>query len=114
MVLSLCAAIGLHWAALQSIAWAGMLVNYARSGSIASAIEMTFDGKHPCPLCNAIAKARQGGKKPDLQLGSKIDMDHERQAELLIPPLFDFSWPVLDSSGSAFSPEPIVPPPRAA
>jgi hypothetical protein len=114
MVLSLCTAIGLHWAALQSIAWVGMLCSYARAGSITSAVEKTFDGKHPCPLCNAIAKAQQGGKKPEMQLGSKIDMDHARQAELLIPPVFDFSWPVLRANGTAFAPEPSVPPPRAA
>lgn len=114
MVLSLCAAIGLHWAALQSIAWVGMLFDYARSGSIVSAIEMTFDGKHPCPLCNAISKGQQSGKKPEYQLGGKIDMDHALQEALLIPPVYDFSWPVSASGSQAFSPEPIVPPPRAA
>src|SRR5579862_7775337 len=41
MVLSLCAALGLHWAALQSVAWVGMLVSYSRSGSVASAIANT-------------------------------------------------------------------------
>jgi hypothetical protein len=115
MVLSLCGAVGLHWAALQSIAWAGMLLNYSRGGSVTSAIEKTFDGRHPCPLCNAINKAQQeGGKKPELQLTAKIDMDLPRQAALLIPPLFDFSWPVFAPAGCGFSPEPSVPPPRAA
>jgi len=114
MVLSLCAAIGMHWAALQSIAWAGMLLNYSRSGSMASAIEKTFDGKHPCPLCNAIHKGEEGGKRQEFQAGGKIDMDYRRQAELLIPPMHDFSWPALAPAGSEFSVEPSVPPPRAA
>jgi len=114
MVVSLCAAIGLHWAALQSIAWVGMLIHYSQSGSVATAVEMTFDGRHPCPLCNAIHKAEQTGKKQDVQLGSKIDMDCPRQAELLIPPLHDFSWPAFSPDGCGFSPEPGVPPPRAA
>jgi len=114
MVLSLCAALGLHWAALQSVAWMGMLVAYSQSGSVASAVEKTFDGRHPCPLCKAIGKAEQGGKKQDFQLGRKIDMDCLRQGALLIPPIQDFSWPAIAADGSGFSPEPGVPPPRAA
>ena len=114
MVLSLCAAVGLHWAALQTVAWAGMLISYSQSGSMASAFEKTFDGNHPCPLCNAISKGQQSGKKQDIQLGSRIDMDYPCQAALLIPPLHDFSWPAFAPEGSACSPEPAVPPPRAA
>ena len=114
MVLSLCAAIGLHWAALQSIAWAGMLIDYSRTASVSTAFEQTFDGRHPCPLCNAIHKAQQGGKKQDIQLGGKIDMDSCREVTTLIPPEQIFSWPAFMPEGSGFSPEPSVPPPRAA
>ena len=113
MVLSLCAAVGLHWAALQSIAWAGMLLDYSRSGSVASAFEKTFDGQHPCPLCNAIHKAQQGRNKQEFQLSAKIDMDYPPQRALLIPPMRDFSWLAFAPAGSGFSPEPSVPPPRA-
>ena len=114
MVLSLCAAIGLHWAALQSVAWVGMLVSYSHSGSVASAFEKTFDGRHPCPLCKAISKGEQGGKKQDFQLGGRMDMDYRRQAALLVPPMRDFAWPAFATKDSGFSPEPSVPPPRAA
>ncbi len=114
MVLSLCAAIGLHWAALQSIAWVGMLISYSHSASVATAVSETFDGQHPCPLCNAIHKAQQGGKKQEVQLGSKIDMDHPREAALLVPPFNDFSWPAFAPAGLGFAQEPTVPPPRAA
>ena len=114
MVLSLCAAVGLHWAALQSIAWAGMLLNYSRSGSVASAIVKTFDGRHPCPLCKAIGKGEQGAKKQDFQPGAKMDMDYRRVAALLIPPMQDFSWPAFAPESSGFSPEPSVPPPRSS
>jgi hypothetical protein len=106
-------AIGLHWAALQSIAWVGMLITYSHSGSVASAFEKTFDGNHPCPLCNAISKGQQSGKKPDIQLGSKIDMDYPRQAAMPIPPLRAFSWPAFAPEGSPAGTEPIVPPPRS-
>jgi hypothetical protein len=114
MVLSLCAAIGLHWAALQSIAWVGMLISYSHSASVATAVAETFDGEHPCPLCKAIHKAEQTGKKQDIQLGGKIDMDYPREAALLIPPLHDFSWPAFSPAGSGFAREPSVPPPRVA
>jgi hypothetical protein len=114
MVLSLCAAIGLHWVALQSVAWAGMLLSYSHSGSMTSAIEKTFDGRHPCPLCNAIQKGEQSGKKQEFQISGKIDMDFQTQAVLLIPPVQDFSWPAFATEGPGFSPEPSVPPPKAA
>jgi len=114
MVLSLCGAVGLHCAALQSIAWVGMLISYSQSNSVAVAVSETFDGKHPCPLCNAIHKAEQGGKKQDVQLGGKIDMDYPREAELLKPRVRDFSWPAFAPEGSGFSAEPSVPPPRVA
>jgi hypothetical protein len=114
MIMSLCTAVGLHWAVLQSIAWAGMLINYSHAGSVVSAVENTFDGQHPCPLCNAIKKGQQSGKKPDFQIGGKIDIDYPPQTALLIPPLHDFSWPAFTPEGSGFSPEPSVPPPRAA
>ena len=114
MVLSLCAAIGLHWAALQSVAWVGMLISYSQSGSVASAIEKTFDGSHPCPLCQAIKKGEQGGKKQEFQLGRKIDMDRLHEEALLVPPMRDFAWPVFVAKGSGFCREPGVPPPRAA
>jgi hypothetical protein len=113
MVVSLCVALGLHWCALQSVAWVGMLIDYSRSGSVASAIEKTFDGRHPCPLCRAISKGEQSGKKQDLQFGGKIVMDCVKRAGTLIPPLRDFAWPSLLKEGSGFSPEPSVPPPRA-
>jgi len=113
-VLSLCAALGLHWAALQSVAWVGMLINYSHSGSVASAVEKTFDGNHPCPFCKAISKGEQSGKKQEFQAGGKIDMDCMRPARSYIPPFEDFAWPVFAAAGCGFIPEPSVPPPRMA
>ena len=71
LVLSL----GTPWALLQSVAWFGMLVSYAQQTGLVQAVSMTFDGKHPCPLCQLVkegqAKEQQQGKKslkPDEQL----------------------------------------------
>ena len=81
MVVSLCAALGLHWAALQSIAWAGMLLNYSRAGSVTEAFEKTFDGRHPCPLCRALSKSQESGKKPEAHWpAGKLDLEYCEQA----------------------------------
>ncbi len=68
-----CAALALftmaggQWAVVQSVAWAGMLRDYTqRTGSVAVAVEQTFDGQHPCALCQQIqtAKAREHKEAP--------------------------------------------------
>ncbi len=71
------------WAAIQSAAWAGMIVKFSRDYGLQQAVSMTFDGKHPCPLCHLVkkgmAKEREDGKKtfsPEetLQLGLAPDL----------------------------------------
>lgn len=44
-----------------------MLISYSRDNSIAEAIEMTFDGENPCPLCLKIKEAQTSSTK-DTQL----------------------------------------------
>ena len=58
-LLAVLAAGGGHWAVLQSVAWARMIVEYSGTNSLAQAVEMTFGGKHPCPMCRAIEKGRK-------------------------------------------------------
>lgn len=113
-MLSLCAALGLQWAALQTVAWVGMLFHYSGSGSVASAFEKTFDGRHPCPLCNAIHKSEQSGKKQELLTSGKMDLECPRRQALPVPPMRNFSWPAFGPEGLAYAQEPSVPPPRAA
>ena len=50
---------GGHWAALQSIAWGRMIVEYSRDNSLAEAIAMTFDGEHPCKMCHKVREGRR-------------------------------------------------------
>ena len=40
-----------------------MAVNYGARYGLTKGLERTFDGKHPCPLCKQIAKARQSEKE---------------------------------------------------
>ncbi|MHA3773888.1 hypothetical protein ACXR0O_20325 [Verrucomicrobiota bacterium sgz303538] len=48
--------LGGHWIALQSAAWVGMVISYSQEDSLIGALEKTFDGKHPCELCEAVKK----------------------------------------------------------
>jgi len=53
------------WGLLQSIAWTSMLANDLRTQSMLQSIVHTFDGKHPCPMCKAIAADRKSNKNSD-------------------------------------------------
>lgn len=50
--------LGWHWAVLQTLAWSGMLLQYAQQDGLVAAISKTFDGRHPCRLCQAIEAGR--------------------------------------------------------
>lgn len=54
----MCASLGLHWVALQTLAWSQMLVSFSRHTTITAAVKMTFDGDHPCGLCQIVKKGR--------------------------------------------------------
>ena len=73
VVLLLCLSLGMHWGVLQGIAWTGMLVSNLTGGSVMEAVEKTFDGEHPCPLCLAVKEGREKEKKDDsMPTGSKV------------------------------------------
>ena len=64
---------GGHWGALQTVAWAGMLWNYSQAeGSLLSGVKKTFDGEHPCTMCDSIKSAKEKEKaKPVTVVSSK-------------------------------------------
>jgi len=59
---ALFSSIGGHWAVMQSVAWAQMLIKNAHSDSMKTAAIKTFDGKHPCQLCKNIKRAKSKEK----------------------------------------------------
>lgn len=59
---------GAHWSAFQTYAWTGMLLDNWRAGSLSEAVSKTFDGRHPCKVCQSIEKARHKEKAPDKAL----------------------------------------------
>ncbi len=59
LLLAAFALAGGHWAALQSIAWTGMLFAYSKDAGFIQGVEKTFSGEAPCPLCEKIAQGRE-------------------------------------------------------
>jgi hypothetical protein len=104
---------GAHWAALQTVAWTTMLASNLRTQSVSEAVAQTFDGKHLCPLCKAIAAAKKSEKK-NAAVSPVLKME--------FPPAPDKFVLISPEPVSAFSPakfsadfsstQPPVPPPR--
>ena len=55
--------LGGHWLTLQMVAWMGMFAVNTQQGDLGSALEKTFDGKHPCPLCAAVEAGQKKEKE---------------------------------------------------
>lgn len=64
-VVLLSLALGWHWAVLQTAAWAGMFFERVQSQSVAMALEQTFDGEHPCPVCLLVREGRKASATDD-------------------------------------------------
>ena len=75
VVLALVLAIGAHWATLQTIAWIGMAVSYSQSSTFKEALVKTFDGRHPCKLCQVVQQGKKSEKKQHRQKPmNKLDL----------------------------------------
>jgi hypothetical protein len=113
VVLTLVLSTGLHWAALQSVAWAGMLAGHLRSQSVAQAVSQTFDGKHLCPLCRAIAAAKNKQKAAEsAALNLKFEYPPATVAVVLYPPHRFTVRPSTDLIACLRTDAPPAPPPR--
>jgi hypothetical protein len=56
--------IGGHWGVLQTVAWANMIWDYTtQDGSVLVGAQKTFDGAHPCSMCDSIKEAKQHERK---------------------------------------------------
>ena len=112
-IFALCCAIGLHWIALQSLAWTTMIIDYSKRAPICQAITQTFDGAHPCSLCHAVNAGKNSEKKSDLQTpGPKIDMICVSLTSCLLRPFVPFEYAAGDFSFDQTGRSPPVPPPR--
>jgi hypothetical protein len=114
VVVALVLSTGLHWAALQTVAWTTMLANNLCTQSVSEAVSNTFDGEHPCPLCKAIAAAKKTAKKSEA-VSPALKMEFPPVTEkfaLFAPKPFPFFSSSEFCADSSF-PKPPVPPPRS-
>jgi hypothetical protein len=113
-IVALCCAIGLHWVALQSFAWATMIIDYSKRAPLCQAIAQTFDGAHPCSLCHVVSNGKNSEKKQDLRsVTPKIDMICASLPTSIIRPFVPFQYAAGDSFSFEFGHSPPVPPPRS-
>jgi hypothetical protein len=113
IILAICVSIGAHWAALQSVAWATMLVEYSQHATLKKAIVQTFDGDHPCDLCKRVVAEQQLPKKSAAsKFQIKPDLICAAFPFVLRPASRDIEFPtaILIASGDDSSPP--TPPPR--
>jgi len=75
MALALFLVAGGHWAMLQGVAWATMVKDFSKTGSLTEAVGKTFDGKHPCAMCKKLTNARASEEKAPVTL--KVDKKAE-------------------------------------
>lgn len=91
-----------------------MLAGNLQSGSFHDAITKTFDGRHPCCLCKAIAAAKKSEKKSKAAaLTPKLEFPPATaRVALYLPSQFRL-LPLQDCFAASLSVKPPVPPPRA-
>ena len=115
LIVALACSIGLQWAFLQSIAWTTMLVTNLSRASFSQAVQRTFDGKHPCCLCKAIAESKKSERKSETIVPlKKFEALNQPFPIPLVPPASFAAVPRLDPLIQTLPYAPPTPPPRAA
>jgi hypothetical protein len=117
MTLALAWQIGLPQGLLQTVAWGLMLTSYSQESGFGEGLKKTFDGQHPCSLCERIAQTRPDSTPTTLSALSALPADFlwvlETVTARILPseqnPLF-FSVTCLIGANRA---SPLLPPPRA-
>ena len=105
---------GAHWAALQTVAWTTMFAaNLSSQQSLTEAVSETFDGKHLCPLCKAIAAAKKSEKKSEaVSPALKLEFPPVVEKILLFPPTQFELQPQADAFAKNVLSKPPLQPPR--
>ena len=67
MLVALAKISGGHWLLLQSVAWTKMLATHSSQSQFSEALSKTFDGQHPCDLCQIIAKVKNQEPKTSIE-----------------------------------------------
>lgn len=110
---ALLAATGAHWAVLQSVAWTAMIADNLRTHSMGEAVTCTFDGKHPCCLCKAIAAGKKSEKKNEFTLQlKKLEFPPSPASLVLVAPSQFRFLPAANTFAESLAFQPPTPPPR--
>ena len=114
VIAALVATTGAHWALLQSVAWTTMLADNLRTHSFSESVARTFDGKHPCPICRAIAAGKKSEKQNEFTLKmQKLEFPPARANPILFAPSDFQLLPVpADFLSESLPQKPLTPPPR--
>ena len=72
VVAMLSLSLGLHWALLQTVAWAGMVAHYSQRSPLSTALKATFDGQHPCALCAMVKSGKAAESQTERDLGGWV------------------------------------------
>jgi len=115
LAVALAGSIGLHWAFLQTVAWAGMIVRYAQEAPVTVALAKTFDGEHPCKLCTQITKAKQSEQKRLYKVElSKLEFPRVCEQFVFCAPSFCWNMKAGNVTSDVLTQAPPVPPPRGS
>jgi hypothetical protein len=112
LVFALLGATGTHWVVLQSVAWATMLADNVGTAPLSAAIEKTFDGKHPCPLCKQIAVGRKSEKRELTLRLKKLEFPPAQEKLALASASRSEPLPLATPCPETPAQKPLVPPPR--
>ena len=90
-----------------------MVVDYSREGSVSEALAKTFDGKHPCPLCKAIAAGKKAEKKSEFPMaGKKFEFSYSRAVFVFRAPTHFWKLGEFAAAAELLNHAPPFPPPR--
>ena len=108
---------GAHWTLLQTIAWSGMLVNYAAQDGLTAGIVKTFDGKNPCQLCVIVEDGRTAAddsSEQRLHVQPKLDWIFQESSALMFSrQSVRVNLVLREFAGDHFGESPPKPPPRS-
>ena len=115
VVVALVATLGAHWALLQTVAWTTMLADNLQSCSFCDAVVKTFDGKHPCCLCKAIAAGKKSENKSEFALQTqRLEFPLMNEEFVFVPPSQFCLMPAANDFADSLPQKPPTPPPRGS
>lgn len=107
--------LGMQWTVLQSVAWATMLVDRTGEAGLTEAVRTTFDGRHPCSLCQVVQKGREAQKKQEAGFNLKkidVTLSETIAVDVVLREPAPAHFEVVELAEPRFL-QPAVPPPRA-